>query len=47
MARITIDELGNVDPPGAAYVETTLPRPAEHLKAEPRILPPNAPVPTV
>jgi hypothetical protein len=47
MARITIDELGKVDPAGAAYVETTLPRPIEHVKAGPHNLPPNAPVATV
>jgi hypothetical protein len=47
MARITIDEQGKVDPPGAAYVETMLARPTEHLNAGPRNLPPNAPVATV
>ncbi len=47
MARITIDEQGNVDPPGAAYVETILRRPTEHITAGPHNLPPNAPAATV
>ncbi len=47
MARITIEEQGNVDPPGAAYVETMLRRPAEHFTARPHNLPPHAPAVTV
>src|SRR5450756_2484241 len=35
MARITIEELGKVARAGAVYVETTLPRPIEHVKAGP------------
>jgi hypothetical protein len=46
MARITIDEQGKVDPPGAAYVEIT-PRPTEHVNAGPHKLPTNASVATV
>lgn len=41
MARITIDERGNVDPHGAAYVEAMLRRPAEHFTARPHNLPPT------
>jgi hypothetical protein len=47
MARITIDEQGKVVPPGAAYVETMLPWPPEHLSAGPRNLPSNSPAATV
>lgn len=47
MARITIDEQGKVDPPGAAYVETTLARPTERVNAGPHDLPPDTPVATV
>lgn len=47
VARITIDEHGKVDPAGAAYVETMLPRPTEHVNAGPHNLTPNAPVATV
>lgn len=47
MARITIDEQGKVDPPGAAYVETTLNRPTEHVTAGPHKLAPNATVASV
>ena len=36
MARITIDEQGKVEPPGAAYVETKLPRSTKHVKAVPQ-----------
>lgn len=41
MARITIDEQGNVDPPGAAYVETMLRWPTEDVTAGPHNLPPT------
>jgi len=41
MARITIDEQDNVDPPGAAYAEIMLRRPAEHFTPGPHNLPPT------